>query len=298
MSRRSLMIATMFVGACATQGPKIPYGQSAAPEMTSGVSINASRAEEALATGSSDDPNLAAATRRRMNFIKSREGELHGWVMPLLQSYLPEGVELEARIYLGANLPEPLSVVDGAVLVDVASPVWGEADETLWNTIVRTIYRTALTAVLPEPAKDADALNVVLARVMKEGVLDFVAAQGRPDDEGRLTYRIAERRRDVMDRFASIDDATRTLRGGGKGREVLRVLDKADASSPLFGVVGSTMAQVIEREQGRAALVALMVKGPEAFYQAYQKTGPGALLNFRVPELAPGPTEGEATPTH
>lgn len=285
----ALAIPSSVIVGCATttgEAEKAKQQQADRPRV-----FDSSRAETELALMTGSEPDLAAAGIRRMEVLMAREAELTGWVLPLLQSYLPPGSKLPSRVYLAAKLPEPISAHADAVFVDVASPTFGEDDEALWNDIVRAIYRQALTAVLVQgKAGEDEFTNHLLSRLQLEGLVAYVAAQGRPNSQGSSEYDALESRAEATERFGRLDDAFRDVRRGDPEAKVIGKLDAADAKESLYAVVGGAMALAIERQGGREGLVDSMTKGPAAFYDAYQKTGPGALVNFRVPGSTPSPS--------
>lgn len=283
-------------GGCVSSRPDAPYGQSLDPLAASAIVLDASRAESALKGADSTAASNQAALRR-LEAVKAREGELHAWVEPLLRSYLPPETPLAARIYLATDLKKAISVDGDAVVVDVAAISWGESDEALWNAIVRAVYRAALTRAVGPRGEGESVASLMLSKVMIEGLVDFVAAQGRPQGSGRPAYRVADDRDQVADRFAKLDEAARSLASGTHSKEVLQGLDSDDAKKSVFGVAGASMAAAIEREQGREALVGTIRDGPVAFYEAYQQTEPGALVNFQLPEKVAAP-QGAPSAAH
>lgn len=300
MNRAALLIALGLLPACATQQtPQVADGAWNPAAREPGVVVvrhfDSSRARQTLAADPTRTESDKARIRGLLDGLADRETELEGWVLPLMRSYLPAETPLAPRVYFGVGLPKLVErEPGGALLVDVGAKVWGTSVDELWATILREIYRGALLSVARAPLDGTpgdvkELTELALARLQVDGMVSYVARQGRSSAFSRDEYRIAGDRDEAADRFWTIEEALGTARQEPRAavRTRWRDLVARDAAEDVFSVTGAWMAQEIEAKTGRAALVEAVVKGPYSFYEAYQKTGPGAMVNVRLPEDVP-----------
>lgn len=250
------------------------------------------------------DPEAASASELLRRLL-ARDSELRAWVLPHVRSYLQDDQVLPTKVFLGWRLPKAISSGQGAIYLDVGQ--FAGSDELAWNALVQELYLAATSdvgATTPtDPEDSGEVVAAVLAAIERRGMAAYVASQGRPELPPNIDsdvtggvgwiYQALLRRQGVEVRFQELESAFIRLKGARPkaAQKIWRDLVKKDNELQIFAIAGASMAGVIERRLGREVLLAEVRRGPMAFYEAYQDTRPGALLNMYLPDDSAVPME-------
>jgi hypothetical protein len=214
--------------------------------------------------------------------------------VPHVLSFLPDGTELGTSIYLtaltDAYVPyqHPRMAVDtshsshivATGLVSLPRQVlrqptgsWAEmrargSASTIYNTLVHELFHAGYWSRTPQPEGVPTATYEALVALQNEGLAVYVAYLAEPGFPAPLEndYRggpsaVRGQIRDLNAVFAAADSMPR--------EELWRRFVEVGFGQKAFHQVGSAMAQAIDQELGREALVATILAGPASFVQAY-----------------------------
>jgi len=205
--------------------------------------------------------------------------------VPHLRGYLPAATPLRATIALGVFLPNYAFSMDTTLVISITDRFWQNDPNRVFNLTIHEMFHLGYIrhqqGRSPMEAADGAALLRALQwAVQNEGLATYVAYRARPTGLALNDYRLLENTDEVRARFArcrALMDDMRRPGSAGLGALRQRLNDDGNVGRVTY-VVGATMAARIEAKSGRGALVDTIVRGPQAFVDAYRATTPDADL--------------------
>jgi len=238
--------------------------------------------------------------------LLARYSELVGWGYPLIVSYLPQDAELPHIIELSAGAVGPYRSHSAVLGFSIDTPA--QSLDVAWPRLITELYMSGLinwadtelsplglnvAAVETESVHSVQDLNKhLLTAVWRDGMATYVSAHGSRLTEDGVDRMAWQRRSEVSPHFMEM---RAMLRPEGVPREIWQDLLRANANQRIFALTGAHMACRLERELGLSGLVAAVGRGPFAFYEAFMRLEPGALVSFELPQPL-SPTERSPLP--
>jgi len=205
--------------------------------------------------------------------------------VPHLRAYLPAATPLDAVVALGAFLPNYAFSMDTTLVITITDRFWQHDPDRVFNLMIHELFHLGYIRHQQgrspgEAADGAGLLAALLWAVQNEGLATYVAYRARPAGLVLNDYRLLENPDTVRARFARCRALMSDLRRAASPDLATlrqRLNDDGNVERVTY-IVGATMAGRIETIAGRAKLVDTIVRGPQAFLDAYRATGPDADL--------------------
>ncbi len=206
--------------------------------------------------------------------VIAQKEEFRSLALPHLCSYLPKGIALDIPVYFTAYVP-PRCFVTGGVVFNVSADYWKGNTQNILNSLVHELFHVGYSRNRQyrreQPGKD-DQLFAMMESLQNEGTATWVGYQAQSlfpapdekdysmlDDVDEVTRQLGE----VNTLFAEV--------GSLPDREMKKMSWDIGVEQRAYYIVGAHMASVIERGEGRRALVHTIAMGPRAFIDTYNE---------------------------
>lgn len=224
------------------------------------------------------------------NRILSAKEEFLAMALPHDCGFLPSGVDLSVTVQFTAFVP-PNAFAMEDIVMDVASPYWKGNPEHILNLLVHEIFHVGYShyrTLQNEKSRVAEDLYKILDNIVNEGICTYVGYRALPlfpvADEP--DYRSLEDPAEVRRCFADTNEVLSQY-----GQIPTDELGKLSWDKGVMGrayyVCGAKMCQMIDRIQGRQALIDVYSKGPLSIIELYNKVAEEELI-LHLPVVAGG----------
>jgi putative zinc-dependent peptidase DUF5700 len=195
------------------------------------------------------------------------------WVNDTLE-YLPADFRFHGTLFLIAGYDIGVALAPHASLNAAHRHFDGHTRELLYYAI-HELHHVGLMTYAPPPRIDglktcADVVHMIEYSTALEGTAVLAALERRrrdgalTDDEDYAALGDAPRMQQAEARYFQEYDALRRRGLEAADRNALAVLERMSSGDRLWYRVGARMAERIERERGRAALIALITGRPDS----------------------------------
>ncbi|MBN2354537.1 hypothetical protein JXO59_00405 [candidate division KSB1 bacterium] len=207
--------------------------------------------------------------------------------VPHICAFFPAKIKLDITVYFTAFILPRTFALEG-VVVNVSSDHWQGDANHLFNALIREISFSGLKqmhSIRTEAAHPNRVLSGMLNDLLDEGLATYIGYSARnlypvsgeadyvylenPEEITRLSARLNR----LLSRMGRLNDA--------KFQQLARTIGMTQRT---YHVVGAHMAEVIDVEGGREALIAAVQGGPLAFIATYNSLAP-ANQAIRVPDV-------------
>jgi len=192
--------------------------------------------------------------------------------IPTVCSFLPEGMDISIPVYFVAFVP-PRSFVSGGVVINVSARYWKGNVQNIFNNLTHEIFHVGYSHTRPgrtEAPFDDEALYKMLEQLQNEGTATYVGYRAASDfpapDE--LDYQLLENPDDVARLFGEVNALFEAV-GVVTDEELQRRSWRTGVTARGYYIVGAYMAQTIDSELGRDALIGTLEAGPATFVNLY-----------------------------
>ncbi len=192
--------------------------------------------------------------------------------IPHICSFFPDSTDISIPIYFTAFVP-PRSFVSGGVVINVSASYWKGDVQNILNNLTHEIFHVGYSHLRPhrtEAALDDEQLYGMLDALQNEGTATYVGYRAVDDfpAPNELDYPMLEDPDDVERLLGEINGLFSEV-GAVTGDELQRLSWRKGVTDRGYYVVGAHMAQTIDSQLGRAALIETLEAGPLSFVTRY-----------------------------
>jgi hypothetical protein len=192
--------------------------------------------------------------------------------VPHLCSFLPEHIDFSIPVYFTAFVP-PRSFVSGGIVINVSASYWKENVENILNNLTHEIFHVGYSHMRrerTEVALEDEQLYGMLDYLQNEGMATYVGYEAvslfpAPDE---VDYHLLEDPKDVTRLLEEVNNLFAAV-GTVSGEELQRLSWRKGVTDRGYYIVGAHMAQTIDSNLGRAALIGTIAEGPLSFVRTY-----------------------------
>ncbi len=192
--------------------------------------------------------------------------------VPHICSFLPEHIDFSIPVYFTAFVP-PRSFVSGGIVINVSASYWKGNVENILNNLTHEIFHVGYSHMRRERTEIAlenTQLYGMLDYLQNEGMATYVGYEAlslfpAPDE---VDYRLLENPEDVTRLLGEVNDLFARV-GTISDEELQRLSWQKGVTDRGYYIVGAHMAQAIDHQLGRAALIGTLSEGPLSFVATY-----------------------------
>ncbi|MGB5873179.1 MAG: DUF5700 domain-containing putative Zn-dependent protease [Bacteroidota bacterium] len=192
--------------------------------------------------------------------------------IPHICSYLPDSVDISVPIYFTAFVP-PRAFAMGGLVLNVSASYWKGNPDNILNSLVHEVFHVGysqLRSARSETPLAHKQLYQMLDVLHNEGYATYVAYGARdqfpaPDE---VDFRMLDSPEEVRRQLGEVNAIFREV--GRRSQESLqRYSWEKGVEGRAYYIAGAHMAQVIDAQLGRDALVGTLLRGPVSFVETY-----------------------------
>jgi hypothetical protein len=187
-------------------------------------------------------------------------------------AFLPEGVDLSVTIQFTAFVP-PFAFAMEDIVIDVASRYWNGNPEHILNLLVHELFHVGYSYYRTQQNEKGtipDDLYSILDNIVNEGICTYVGHCALPlfPVEGERDYVMLENMSEVKRQFGETN-AVLSQYGILDPEELQKLSWDKGVMGRAYYVSGAYMAQRIDEQAGRQALIDVYSKGPISIIKLY-----------------------------
>ncbi len=214
-----------------------------------------------------------------LEVLKSKIPVYYNKAIPHIKSFLPRnGLSFKAEIYLTTKTLPYQFMTDGNIVSDPLSPKFKMDADFIFNLQTHEAFHIGYGynryARREVALKDPFIYNTLLDSLQNEGMAVYMAykAQSFYPAPNEQDYKFLENPDEVVKRISWVNEIFQTAEKNELSEDKLR--KKAwdlGVTKRAYYVAGAYMAQSIDQELGREALIRTVAEGPLTFVETYNK---------------------------
>ncbi len=221
--------------------------------------------------------------------IREQESVFRDKALPHIYSFLPASTPpLNAKIYLLTGTVPYAFTIGENIIIDVASPNFKRDPKRILNILVHEVFHIGYRSVATNrtSAPSGSKMERYMSEyLLMEGLANYVSytAQDIFPNHTFEDYILLENQSNVLNHIKAINLLFSKL-GNLSDDELKNQSWKIGVLKRGYYVVGAYMAQVIDTELGREALIQSISAGPSRFFRLYNTQVPENFKVFEKPK--------------